>query len=141
MNRFPDSQIIVSAVEHESVIVPAQCYNHKFAQVDSSGRVDLVALADAITEKTVMVSIMYANNEIGTVQPIRQIADAINQVRLKRRKTANRLPLYLHTDATQAANYLDLHIARLGVSLITLNGGKIYGRSNQEHYLSLKTSN
>jgi cysteine desulfurase len=127
MNRFPDSQIIVSAVEHESVIVPAQCYNHKFAQVDSSGRVDLVALADAITEKTVMVSIMYANNEIGTVQPIRQIADAINQVRLKRRKTANRLPLYLHTDATQAANYLDLHIARLGVSLITLNGGKIYG--------------
>jgi len=70
---------------------------------------------------------MYANNEVGTIQPLRRIAAMLAVVREERRKSGNALPLYFHTDACQAANYLDLHVSRLGVDLMTLNGGKIYG--------------
>jgi cysteine desulfurase len=70
---------------------------------------------------------MYANNEIGTVQPIRDIAAVIAEKRAERAGERAPLPLVFHTDACQAANYLDLHVARLGVDMMTLNGGKIYG--------------
>ncbi|HVY12692.1 MAG TPA: aminotransferase class V-fold PLP-dependent enzyme, partial [Alphaproteobacteria bacterium] len=63
----------------------------------------------------------------GTIQPIRQVAQLVQKIRDERRRAGNPLPLYLHTDACQAANYLDLQVARLGVDLMTLNGGKIYG--------------
>jgi cysteine desulfurase len=65
---------------------------------------------------------MYANNEIGTIQPIREVAKIVQSKRQDRK-----LPLYFHTDAAQAGNYLDLHAARLGIDLMTVNGGKIYG--------------
>jgi cysteine desulfurase len=68
---------------------------------------------------------MYANNEVGTIEPLREVAELVAQKRAERRKDG--LPLYLHTDACQAPNYLDLHVARLGVDLMTINGGKIYG--------------
>jgi len=68
---------------------------------------------------------MYANNEIGTVEPIREVASLVKQIKADR--SSDDLPLYVHTDACQAANYLDLHVTRLGVDLLTLNGGKIYG--------------
>ncbi|HEY5152651.1 MAG TPA: aminotransferase class V-fold PLP-dependent enzyme, partial [Candidatus Saccharimonadales bacterium] len=86
---------------------------------------DLDDLRQKIDGKTVLVSIMYANNEIGTIQPIREITKLIADIRRQRGPGA--LPLYLHTDACQAANYLDLHVARLGVDMMTINGGKIYG--------------
>jgi cysteine desulfurase len=70
---------------------------------------------------------MYANNEVGSVQPIKQIAATLETIRQNRKKSGNTTPLYLHTDAAQAANYLDLHVHRLGVDLMTVNGGKIYG--------------
>src|ERR1019366_9578291 len=72
----------------------------------------------------------YANNEIGTIQPIREVAKIIAEKRSERmagHPASKTLPLYFHTDACQAANYLDLHVARLGVDLMSLNGGKIYG--------------
>jgi len=75
----------------------------------------------------VLVSVMYANNEVGSIQPIRQIAAELQKIRQQRRAGGNDLPLYFHTDAAQGAAYLDLHAARLGVDMLTLNAGKIYG--------------
>jgi cysteine desulfurase len=125
MRRYPDASIVVSGIEHESVLEPAHVYDCRQAAVDKDGRIDLQDLAAKIDDQTVLVSIMYANNEVGSVQPIREIAKLITEKR--RARGSGGLPLFLHTDAAQASNYLDLHVARLGVDLMTLNGGKIYG--------------
>lgn len=126
MNQHPDGEILVSSIEHESVLEPASVYRVKHIPVDPSGIVDVTALSDLITEKTVLVSVMYANNEIGTIQPIKRISAVVEAVRIERKKRGNQTPIYLHTDACQAANYLDLHVSRSKVDLMTLNGGKIY---------------
>lgn len=125
MNQFPDGNIVVGSLEHESVLAPAGRYNCRQAASLPDGRLDPEDLAKKIDENTVLVSVMYANNEIGTVQPIREISKIIAKKRLERGIKGK--PLYFHTDACQAANYLDLHVARLGVDLLTINGGKIYG--------------
>lgn len=122
MRRFPGKNIVVSSIEHESVLEPASAYERRLAPVTKKGIVDLAKLESLIDEDTVLVSIMYANNEIGTIQPIKDIAELV----AKKRTQRSGLPLYLHTDACQAANYLDLQVTRLGVDLMTLNGGKIY---------------
>jgi cysteine desulfurase len=106
------------------LLAPARRYDNREVKTGPDGRIDLEDLAAKIDERTVLVSIMYANNEIGTVQPLREITKIIEQ---KRRGRKSKLPLYFHSDACQAANYLDLHAARLGADLMTLNGGKIYG--------------
>jgi cysteine desulfurase len=125
MRQFPVGNIVISSIEHESVQAPAGHYDVREVKVQADGRIDLKDLRQKIDNKTVLVSIMYANNEIGTVQPIRDIARIVNEVR--RGRSAQDLPLHFHSDACQAVNYLDLHVARLGVDLLTLNGGKIYG--------------
>lgn len=125
MRQYPTGNVVVSNIEHESVLVPADRYDCRRVAVTSDGRVNLDDLSAKIDDNTTLVSIMYANNEVGSVQPLRDIAKIINDVRAQR--PVNGLPLYFHTDACQAANYLDLHVARLGVDLLTLNGGKIYG--------------
>jgi cysteine desulfurase len=117
--------IVVSGIEHESVREPAREYDYHEVAVSKDGRLDLADLQWKINKNTALVSIMYANNEIGTVQPIREIAKIIAEKRAKRGRSE--LPLLFHTDACQAANYLDLHVARLGVDLLTINGGKMYG--------------
>lgn len=127
LRRFPNCSVVVSSVEHDSVLKSAEKFNCFAAFVNEKGRVELENLRACITDDTVLVSVMYANNEVGTIQPIREIADIIREIREKRRETGNVVPLYLHTDACQAANYLDLQAARLGVDMMTLNGGKIYG--------------
>jgi cysteine desulfurase len=127
MRRFPEANVVVSCVEHESVLAPAGRYDCREAAVDSDGLLDLVSLEAQIDDKTVLVSVMYANNEIGTIQPLRQVTQLLHVIREQRLASGNDLPLYFHTDACQAANYLDLHAARLGVDLLTINGGKIYG--------------
>lgn len=127
MRAFPEANVVVSAIEHDAALHPAGQYDRRIARVLASGLVDLEDLRRQIDDKTVLVSVMYANNEIGTVQPVREIAQLVADVREERRKAGNSLPIYLHSDACQAANYLDLHAARLGVDLMSLNGGKIYG--------------
>lgn len=127
MRQYPQAQIVVSSIEHESVLAPAHEYDCIEASVTPKGIVDLDALRATITDTTVLVSIMYANNEVGTVQPINQIGQLIEDIRKDRRTRGIDLPLYFHTDAAQAAAYLDLHAARLRVDFMTLNGGKIYG--------------
>jgi cysteine desulfurase len=123
MSHFPEANIVVSSLEHESVLMPARQYDHKEVRVLSDGRLDIADLEKKIDENTVLVSVMQANNEIGTIEPIREISQIISRLR----KSRTKLPLYFHTDAAQAANYLDLHVSSLGVDLMTVNGGKIYG--------------
>jgi cysteine desulfurase len=125
MQQYPGSNIVISSIEHDSVMNPASQYDIRTVPVSPEGVIDLVKLDQAIDHKTALVSVMYANNEIGTIQPLRDIAEIIAKKRKLRR--GQNLPLLLHTDACQAANYLDLHINRLGVDLMTINGGKIYG--------------
>lgn len=127
MANFPNCSAVVSAIEHDSLLAPARQYNCSVAFVTEQGRVDLDDLRRKIADDTVLVSIMYANNEVGSIQPLRQISEVLNAVRAERKKQGNQTPLYFHTDACQAANYLDLHVEKLGVDLMTLNGGKIYG--------------
>lgn len=127
MSQYPDANVVVSAVEHESVLEPARGYDCRQAAVLADGRVDIDVLEREINDQTVLVSIMYANNEIGTIQPIKQVAQLLEEVRRRRKDKGNLLPLYFHTDACQAALYLDLHVSRLGVDMMTINGGKMYG--------------
>lgn len=127
MSGFPKGNILVAAIEHESVLAPARRHDCREIKVAADGRLDLADLARKINDKTVMVSIGYANNEIGTVQGLREISRLLQDVRDARRTRGVKQPIYFHTDACQAGNYLDLHAARLGVDLMTLNGGKLYG--------------
>lgn len=136
MHTNPKASIVVSQIEHESVMKPSKRYPCRTVAVRSDGIIDIAALRHAIDETTVLVSIMYANNEIGTIEPVHEVAKVIREIRLERQVALSKtdilsppkpLPLYLHTDACQAANYLDLHVERLGVDMMTLNGSKIYG--------------
>lgn len=138
LQAWPGSEILVSSIEHESILEPAAGHDVLRVDVSSSGRIDLADLQRRLSDKTVLVSVMYANNEIGTIQALREIAGVVSLARARRLKDSNRLPIYLHTDATQAANYLDLQVASLGVDMMTVNGGKIYG-PKQVGFLYVKT--
>lgn len=127
MRHHPGSSLVCSAIEHESVLAPARLFECREAPVDVAGQVDVRALTNLIDDTTVLVSVMYANNEIGSVQPLGEIAAILQAIRRDRQARGVDLPLYLHSDACQAANYLSLHVHRLGVDLMTLNGGKVYG--------------
>lgn len=127
LGQDPKAHIVTSAIEHESVLMPAKQFNHTIVGTDEKGLVDLTAMQKAITDDTRLVSVMYANNEIGTIQPIKQIVELVAKIRLERQQKAIKTPIYVHTDACQATNYLDMQISRLGVDLLTINSGKIYG--------------
>lgn len=127
MRQYPNGNIVISAVEHPAVLEPALQYECKLSPVDQNGLISIPTLEKVINDSTVLVSVMYANNEIGTVQPVRRIAQLLQSIRKKRQAAGNDLPIYFHTDACQAAGYLDLHVARLGVDMLTINAGKIYG--------------
>ena len=121
--------VIISAIEHPSVLEVVRILDEKkiirldILGVDATGRIDTRELRKRITPDTVLVSIMYVNNEIGTVEPVTEIAKEIRHAR-KVHKSA--FP-YFHTDAAQAANYLDLNVLRLGVDLMTISSSKTYG--------------
>lgn len=122
MRQFHGKKILVSSIEHEAILAPARQYDCVEIPVTPEGIIDLQKLEDLIDDDTVLVSVMYANNEIGTIQPIAKIAEII-----KSKRAGRELPLYLHTDACQAPAYLDIHASRLGADMITINAGKIYG--------------
>lgn len=127
MRNYPDAAVAISTIEHDSVRVPANSYPTVMIPVTEKGLVDVGSVTQKINDSTVLVSVMYANNEVGTVQSIRRIAAELELIRKARIKQGNKLPLYFHVDAAQAGNYLDLHVHRLGVDLMTVNGGKLYG--------------
>lgn len=131
-NKDLGDKIIVSAVEHHAVLRPAERLSQEGfkvvkLKVDSEGFVLIDELKKQINDQTTLVSIMYANNEIGTVQPIKEIAKIIGQVRQDRLERNVKTPIYFHADACQAAGYLSLDVKELGVDLLTINGSKIYG--------------
>lgn len=127
MSRFPDKKLLISAIEHEAVIEPSKAYGSVHLPVNDKAEIDLEKLQENLDDDVVLVSVMYANNEVGTIQPVKEIAEIIRSTNRDRKTRGISTPLYLHTDACQAASHLDLHVSRLGVDLMTINGGKIYG--------------
>jgi cysteine desulfurase len=126
--HYPEGQAITTTIEHPAVLRAAEAANSALiVPVKPNGQVALETLRDMITDDTVLVSIGFVNNEIGTIQRLREIAGIITDIRQARQKADNKLPIYLHTDASQAGGHLDLHVSRLGVDLMTLNAGKMYG--------------
>lgn len=121
--------IITTNIEHPSVLETYKLLEkRKLAEisivpVEQSGIIDPKKIKREIKNNTVLVSVMYANNEIGTIQPIREIAKEIKHWK-KNQKSL--FPLF-HTDAVQAVNYLDLNVEKLGVDLLSLSGSKIEG--------------
>lgn len=126
MRAFPDGEVLVGATEHESVLEPAGLFSYKKIPVDDNGQIILDKLSNLISDHTVLVSVGYVNNELGSVQPLRDIAALVAEARQQRRQKGA-LPLHFHTDAAQAPNYFDVHVSRLGVDMLSINGGKIYG--------------
>ena len=127
MSGFTDVNLVVSAVEHDAVMKPAEKYEQKILKVDERGVVVLSELSNLCDTRTVLVSVMLVNNEVGSIQPIRELARVVEKIRDARQESGNDLPIYLHVDACQAPLYTDINVARLGVDLMTLNGGKIHG--------------
>lgn len=119
--------VVTTTIEHPAVLQAAKQHAHTLVGVDKFGRVDQTALEQAITPQTELISVGLANSEIGTVQPISDIATMVQKIRTRRLSDGNKTPLYFHSDASQGIGQVDVHIGRLGVDLLTLNAAKMYG--------------
>ncbi len=123
--------IITTTIEHHSVLHVVEALKQwgwkiSYAAVDKDGLVDLDDLKKMVEKETALVSIMYANNEIGTIQPIAEVGKWVSGLNKARaQKKLGRI--LLHTDACQAGGALPLNVQDLKVDLLTLNGSKIYG--------------
>src|SRR3989339_194403 len=127
-NKEKGRHIITTAGEHPAVLhalqeLEKQGFQVTYLSLDRQGNIDLKELVAAICPETILVSIMYANNEIGTIYPIADIGREI----LKWRKAKNTPFPFFHSDACQAAGVVDLSVEKNHVDLLTLNGSKIYG--------------
>lgn len=123
--------IITSAIEHEAVLECLKALQRSgwqvdYLHVDSKGLISVDELKKNIKKSTALVSIMYANNEVGTIQPLAEIGRVVAGIN-RARNQQNMTPIYLHTDACQAGGALDLSTTNLRVHLMTLNGSKIHG--------------
>lgn len=131
MRNFPGGEVLVCSMEHESVLAPAKLFKYRQIPVSAQGIVDKQQLEKMVSPATTLVSVGLVNNEIGSVQPLREISKILTRQKFQRNyrraSKSKALPLLLHSDAAQAPNYFDLHVSRLGVDLLTINGGKIYG--------------
>lgn len=134
-NRLPAAHykhIVTSTIEHHAVLRAAEYLEKKegfsvtYLKPDKFGMTHPDAIRDAITRETVVVSILYANNEIGTINPIHEIAKVVREKKQEWGRKQNEPPFF-HTDACQASGYLDLDVKKLGVDLMAINGSKIYG--------------
>jgi len=131
--------LVISSIEHSSIMELAKVLERQGCEVtrvgvDKEGRIDLDELKQSLRPSTFLVSVMSVNNEIGTIQPIREIAKVIRNHRKQRQQMSSpqaamldlSYPLF-HTDAAQAALYEELYVEKLGVDLMTLDGSKVYG--------------
>lgn len=120
-NRYKGNHIITSCIEHSSVIETCKFlekngFEITYLPVDEYGSISLDDLKNAIKEETILISIMFANNEIGTMQPIKQIG-----------QLAYEKGIYFHTDATQAIGKISVNILENNIDLLSISGHKIYG--------------
>ncbi len=124
--------VITSSIEHYAVRDLLRAYQTEGKieltelTVDREGIISVKELHASLRPETILVSIMYANNEIGTIQPVREIAKCLRHYRKHTHAQASPYPLF-HTDAIQAGNYLDIGVLRLGIDLMSISGSKIYG--------------
>ncbi|MBX4198274.1 cysteine desulfurase [Candidatus Parcubacteria bacterium] len=120
--------IVTTNIEHPGILELCKHFEKEevevtYVPVEENGIVDPQKIKQALKPTTVLVSVMYANNEIGTIQPLREISRIIQEFK----KTQYVALPYFHTDASQAANYVDLSFQKLGVDMMTLDASKIYG--------------
>ena len=123
----PLSANLVLETEHASVIENAKKYGAKTIKVDKTGLIDLKDLRKKLTDEVELVSVSLANNELGTIQPLAEIAQILREVRLDRLSRGVKTQLLLHSDASQGLALVDINVARLGVDLLTLNAAKVCG--------------
>ena len=122
LDAFPEkNEIIISAIEHPAVLNTANYLEKKGVKVtcvpvDKHGTVDLDFLKDAITPRTGLISVMHANNELGTIQPVEKIS-----------KIAKEKGVLVHTDAVQSFGKIDVDVNKLGVDMLSISAHKIYG--------------
>jgi len=121
--KIAQPHIITSQIEHPAVLesfreLEKQGVQVTYLPVNKEGLVEIPEVKKALKSNTVLVSIMYANNEIGTIQPIAEISEVIKK---------NNPKILFHTDAVQAVNFLDCDVKKLGVDLLTISSHKIYG--------------
>lgn len=124
--------VITSNIEHYAVLENIKYLEKSgdievsYVEVDENGIIDPEKVEKEIKENTILISIMYVNNEVGIIQDIKSVGKKIKDWKKKNGRDIFSYP-YFHTDASQAGNYLSLYIDMLGVDLLSLNGSKIYG--------------
>jgi len=113
--------IITTAIEHHAILHTCEFlerngYRITYLPVDKSGIIDLSQLENAITDKTVLISVMHANNEIGTIQPIEEIG-----------QIAKKHNILFHTDAVQTIGHLPVNVKKMNIDFLSLSAHKLYG--------------
>lgn len=119
--------VVTASIEHHAVLAAAGLRDATYVQPDEKGVVSADSIKAALRPDTQLVSIALANNELGTIQPLRDIAEVVRGERQRRLASGDHTPVYLHSDASQGVGQLDVNVARLGVDLLTLNAAKVYG--------------
>jgi cysteine desulfurase len=127
-NKDKGMHIITSQIEHHAVLGPAkqlekEGFTVTYLKPNEEGMISVEQVKEALREDTILVSVIYANNEIGTIQPIADIGNAVQKYR---QKNESAFPV-MHTDACQATGYLPLDHKVLHVDMMTINGSKMYG--------------